>query len=260
MTSATVSSSAKRDRQTIDFAVIGGTGLYALDDLRDVEQKQISNRYGDVSSAITIGTWQNARVAFLTRHGGDHTIAPHRVNYRANIQALKDLGVRQIIAVNAVGGIHAEMGPKAVSICDQLIDYTSGRLSSFSDFEGEKVVHIDFTDPYTHSLRQRLIQAAKAANANAIEFGCYGCTQGPRLETKAEIARLKRDGCDLVGMTGMPEAVLAREAGLDYACLAIVANWAAGCGDQAEITMEEIFANLADGMQRIKQILLQMAR
>jgi 5'-methylthioinosine phosphorylase len=244
----------------IDFAVIGGTGLYALDDLSDVEQRHMHNRYGDASSSVTIGTWQRARVAFLTRHGGDHTIAPHRVNYRANIQALKELGVRQIIAVNAVGGIHPKMGPKAISICDQLIDYTSGRLSSFSDFEGEKVVHIDFTEPYTESLRQRLIVASKLAGAGALDFGCYGCTQGPRLESKAEVRRLKQDGCDVVGMTGMPEAVLAREAGLDYACLAIVANWAAGCGDQSEITMEEIFANLADGMHRIKHILLQLAK
>jgi 5'-methylthioinosine phosphorylase len=243
---------------TIDFAVIGGTGLYALDELRDVEQREMSNRFGSASSLVTIGTWQNARVAFLTRHGGDHTIAPHRVNYRANIHALKDLGIQQIIAVNAVGGIHPKLGPKAISVCDQLIDYTSGRLSSFSDFEGEKVVHIDFTDPYSASLRARLIKAAAAAQIEALDFGCYGCTQGPRLETKAEIARMKRDGCDLVGMTGMPEAVLAREAGLEYACLAIVANWAAGCGDEAEITMEEIFANLAEGMQRITQILKQV--
>jgi 5'-methylthioinosine phosphorylase len=242
---------------TIDFAVIGGTGLYALDELRDVEQREMGNRFGSASSLVTIGTWQNARVAFLTRHGGDHTIAPHRVNYRANIQALKDLGIKQIIAVNAVGGIHPKLGPKAISICDQLVDYTSGRLSSFSDFEAEKVIHIDFTDPYSASLRARLISAAAAAQIDALDFGCYGCTQGPRLETKAEIARMKRDGCDLVGMTGMPEAVLAREAGLEYASLAIVANWAAGCGDEAEITMEEIFANLAEGMQRIKQILVQ---
>jgi 5'-methylthioinosine phosphorylase len=244
-----------KNESTLDFAVIGGTGLYALDELTHVQQHHLQNRYGETSSPITTGLWGRSRVAFLTRHGGDHMIAPHRVNYRANIQALKDLGVRKIIAVNAVGGIHEDMGPKAISICEQLIDYTHGRLSSFSDFTGEKVEHIDFTDPYTASVRQALLTAALAKNVPALGFGCYGCTQGPRLETKAEIARMKRDGCDLVGMTGMPEAVLAREAGLDYGCIAVVANWAAGCGDQAEITMEEIFTNLSVGMQAIKAIL-----
>lgn len=239
----------------IDFAILGGTGLYALDELSDVAQHTQSNRYGAPSSAITTGLWHGRRVAFLTRHGGDHTIAPHRVNYRANIQALKELGVNRIVAVNAVGGIHQDMGPKAISICDQLIDYTHGRLSSFSDFAGEKVVHIDFTDPYSASVRKALGIAAQKAKVAALEFGCYGCTEGPRLETKAEIARMKRDGCDLVGMTGMPEAVLAREAGIEYSCVAVVANWAAGCGDQNEITMAEIFANLAQGMSDVKSIL-----
>ena len=247
----------------IDFAVIGGTGLYALDELSDIAQHTQSNCYGAPSSAIITGVWQSSseherRVAFLTRHGGDHTIAPHRVNYRANIQALKELGVKRIVAVNAVGGIHQDMGPKAISICDQLIDYTHGRLSSFSDFVGEKVVHIDFTDPYSARMRKALGVAAQKANISALEFGCYGCTEGPRLETKAEIARMKRDGCDLVGMTGMPEAVLAREAGIEYGCIAVVANWAAGCGDQKETTMAEIFANLEQSMRDVKSILTEL--
>jgi 5'-methylthioinosine phosphorylase len=246
----------------VDFAVIGGTGLYALDELRDVQTHNASNMYGETSSAITIGTWQGSqralRVAFLARHGGDHTIAPHRVNYRANIQALADLGIKRIVAVNAVGGITQKMGPCAISVCDQLIDYTSGRLSSFSDFEGRKVEHVDFSEPYSSTIRHALLGAAARSGVAVESFGCYGCTQGPRLETRAEIARLLRDGCDLVGMTGMPEAVLAREAGLEYGCLAVVANWAAGCGDQAEITMEEIFANLKLGMQNIKKILLAL--
>jgi 5'-methylthioinosine phosphorylase len=246
---------------SIDFAVIGGTGLYALDELSDVQTHSAANRYGEPSSAITVGLWHGARVAFLTRHGGDHSIAPHRVNYRANIHALKQLGVRRIVAVNAVGGIHPSMGPKVISICDQLIDYTHGRLSSFSDFTGEKVVHVDFTEPYSAPLRRQLGFAAKHANVQALEFGCYGCTEGPRLETKAEISRMKRDGCDLVGMTGMPEAVLAREAAIDYASVAVVANWAAGAGgDATEITMEEIFSNLADGMAAVKRLLAAFAQ
>jgi 5'-methylthioinosine phosphorylase len=240
--------------KAIDFAVIGGTGLYALDELSEITEHPGSNRFGAPSSTIISGLWNGRRVAFLTRHGSDHRIAPHRVNYRANIQALKDLGVARIVAVNAVGGIHAQMGPKAISICDQLIDYTHGRLSSFSDFEGSKVEHIDFTEPYSPSLRQALVAAAGRAGVAVVDFGCYACTQGPRLETKAEVARLKRDGCDVIGMTGMPEAALAREAGLDYACLAVVANWAAGCGDASEITMDEIFGNLKEGMERVKAI------
>lgn len=241
--------------KAIDFAVIGGTGLYALDELSEVTEHAADNRYGAPSSAIISGLWNGRRVAYLTRHGVDHRIAPHRVNYRANIQALKELGVPRIVAVNAVGGIHAQMGPKAIAVCDQLIDYTHGRLSSFSDFEGSKVEHIDFTEPYSEVVRTALIAAAARIGVNAIGFGCYACTQGPRLETKAEVARLKRDGGDVIGMTGMPEAALAREAGIDYGCLAVVANWAAGCGDASEITMEEIFANLKDGMAQVKAIL-----
>ncbi len=245
---------------SLDFAVIGGTGLYAIDEMTDVQSLVMSNRYGDTSSPVTIGLWHGKRVAFLTRHGSDHTIAPHRVNYRANIQALKDLSVPKIIAVNAVGGITDAMGPKAISICDQLIDYSQARISSFSDFTGEKVVHIDFSDPYTESVRQLLIGAAAQAGVSVVAGGCYGVTQGPRLETRAEIARMKRDGCDVVGMTSMPEAVLAREAGLAYGCVSVVANWAAGCGENglpaAEITMEEIFANLREGMAQVKAILL----
>jgi 5'-methylthioinosine phosphorylase len=245
---------------TIEFAVIGGTGLYAIDEMTDVQSQVMSNRYGDTSSPVTIGLWHGKRVAFLARHGSDHTIAPHRVNYRANIQALKDLAVPKVIAVNAVGGITDAMGPKAISICDQLIDYTQARISSFSDYTGEKVQHIDFSDPYSEPVRQLLIQAAAKASVSIVPVGCYGVTQGPRLETRAEIARIKRDGCDVVGMTSMPEAALAREAALPYGCISVVANWAAGCGANgvpaAEITMEEIFANLRDGMASVKAILL----
>jgi 5'-methylthioinosine phosphorylase len=246
----------------IDFAVIGGTGLYAIDELEDVQSVRNANLFGEPSSAITTGRWQGRRVAFLTRHGSDHTIAPHRVNYRANIRALADIGVTRIIAVNAVGGISDGFGPRVISVCDQLIDYTHGRISSFSDFTGCKVEHIDFSDPYSASVRAAILAAADAAHVAVQEKGCYGVTQGPRLETRAEIARLARDGCDLVGMTSMPEAALAREAGIAYGCIAVVANWAAGCGDNgvpaAEITMEEIFANLREGMQAVKRILLAL--
>lgn len=240
----------------IDFAVIGGTGLYALDELVEVETLNFDTRFGPPSGPITMGRWQHLRVAFLARHGENHSIAPHRVNYRANLAALMAAGAQRIISVNAVGGI--TLGPQALAVCDQMIDYTHGRFSSFSDFEGEKVDHIDFSDPYTESVRQQLLAAAQKSNLRVHASGCYGCTQGPRLETKAEVARLKRDGCDVIGMTGMPEAALAREAKLDYASLSVVANWAAGCGDAGEITLEEIFANLKIGMQNVRQILLAL--
>ena len=229
---------------SLDLALIGGTGLYRFAGLEDVSQQRIETPFGEPSDAIVRGRLGRHHVAFLARHGSAHTIAPHRVNYRANIWALHSLGARRVIGVNAVGGIRDDMGPRALVVPDQIIDYTHGRLSSFCDAEGAKVEHIDFSAPYTASLRDELIAAATRAGIAIVDGGCYAATQGPRLETRAEIARLRRDGCDLVGMTGMPEAALARELGLDYACLALVANWAAGCGDEAEISLEEIFANL----------------
>ena len=228
----------------IDLAVIGGTGLYNFPGLQDVQRRAVETPYGDASGAIVVGTLGGRTIAFLARHGEDHRHAPHRVNYRANVWALHEAGARRMVGVNAVGGIRADMGPRVLCVPDQLIDYTSGRLSSFSDVEGSKVEHIDFTEPYSKSMRQRLLVAAKRASIPVVDGGCYGTTQGPRLETRAEIARMKRDGCDLVGMTGMPEAALARELGVDYACLALVANWAAGCGDDAAISIDEIFAHL----------------
>jgi len=191
-----------------------------------------------------VGTLGARRVAFLARHGEDHLLAPHRINYRANIFALHRLGTKRMIGVNAVGGIRADMAPRVLAVPDQIIDYTHGRFDSFCDVEGTKVEHIDFSEPYHAGLRAQLLAAAQRAGVAVIDGGCYGATQGPRLETRAEIERMRRDGCDLVGMTGMPEAVLACEIGVEYACIALVANWAAGCGDAAEITMDEVFANL----------------
>lgn len=243
----------------IAFAVIGGTGLYALDELGSVERVQPETRYGTPSAPIVIGDWLGRRVAFLARHGEQHSVAPHRINYRANIDALVQLGVKRVVAINAVGGLHEPMRPKALVLPDQIIDYTSGRLTSFSDFEQNKVEHIDFSEPYSASLRTALIAAARKSDTRLVEYGCYGCTQGPRLETTAEIAKLKRDGCDLVGMTGMPEAVLAREAKLEYASLATVANWGAGCAGAGEITLEEIYANLAGGLKAVRAVLAALA-
>jgi 5'-methylthioinosine phosphorylase len=228
----------------IDLALIGGTGLYKFPGLEGAERHAVDTPYGHASDSIVIGKLGKRRVAFLARHGESHTIPPHRVNYRANVWALHHLGARRVIGVNAVGGIRDDMGPRVVAIPDQIIDYTHERLTSFCDVAGAEVRHIDFSEPYTQRLRGELLAAAKGAGVAVVDGGCYGATQGPRLETRAEIARMRRDGCDLVGMTGMPEAALARELELEYACIALVANWAAGCGDEAEISLPEIFANL----------------
>ena len=243
---------------TIDLAVIGGSGLYAFAGLENTIRHAVDTPYGAASGDVVLGNFAGMRVAFLARHGESHTLPPHRVNYRANLWALHQLGAQRVIGVNAVGGIRGDMGPRVIVVPDQLIDYTHGRYTSYCDMDGAEVRHIDFSEPYTESLRQRLLAAARAADVEVIGSGCYGATQGPRLETRAEIARMKRDGCDLVGMTGMPEAALARELGLEYACLALVANFAAGCGDEAEISIEEIFAHLAAATAEVPRILAAM--
>jgi 5'-methylthioinosine phosphorylase len=239
----------------IDLAVIGGSGLYKFPGLENTARQTVDTPFGHASGDVVIGDFAGERVAFLARHGESHSLPPHRVNYRANLWALHSLGARKVIGVNAVGGIRADMGPRVIVVPDQIIDYTHGRYTSFCDVEGAEVKHIDFSEPYTESLRQTLLAAAAKAGIAAIAGGCYGATQGPRLETRAEIARMKRDGCDLVGMTGMPEASLARELSLDYACLALVANFAAGCGDEAEISIDEIFEHLAAATAEVPRIL-----
>jgi len=239
----------------IDLAVIGGSGLYNFPGLENTARHLVDTPYGPASGDVVIGDFAGKRVAFLARHGESHSLPPHRVNYRANLWALHSLGARHVIGVNAVGGIRVDMGPRVVVVPEQIIDYTHGRYTSFCDVEGAEVKHIDFSEPYTESLRQTLLAAAGKAGIAVIAGGCYGATQGPRLETRAEIARMKRDGCDLVGMTGMPEASLARELSLEYACLALVANFAAGCGDEAEISIDEIFAHLAAATAEVPRIL-----
>lgn len=237
------------------IGIIGGTGLGRLPELAQAQRIDCSTPYGVPSSAIALGELEGHPVAFLARHGVPHRIAPHRVNYRANIDALRQLGVREIIALNAVGGIADWAAPGVLAATDQLIDYTHGRLSSFSDLEGVAVVHSDFSDPYTESLRRALLQAGADLGLAVHDGGVMAVTQGPRLETRAEIEKLRRDGADLVGMTASPEAPLAREAGIDYAGLAVVANWAAGRGPEAVITMEEIEHTLEEAMQRAQRVL-----
>ncbi len=240
----------------IELAIIGGTGVDAFPALADADRRHVATRWGEPSSDVVIGRLAGHRVAFLARHGERHTIAPHRINYRANLAALHALGVRRVVGVNAVGGIRADLAPGVLVVPTQLIDYTTGRIASFCDAEGEAVLHIEFGEPYTAALRRGLVDAAARAGIGIVADGCYAATQGPRLETRAEVERLRRDGCDLVGMTGMPEAALARELGLEYASLALVANWAAGCGpnSDAPISVAAIHAQLAMAVARVPPI------
>jgi 5'-methylthioinosine phosphorylase len=244
----------------IALAIIGGTGLYQFAGLQDIETHQPVTRYGALSGPVRVGTLAGRRVAFLARHGEGHSVPPHKVNYRANLAALQALGATRVLALNTVGGIGERFGPRVLACPDQLIDYTWGRISTLCEEEGTEVLHVDFGEPYTPSLRARVLEAARTAGVELVDGGCYGATQGPRLETRAEIARMRRDGCDLVGMTGMPEAGLARELGLEYACLAIVANWAAGAGPVVDevITLEEVLANVAAASSGLPALVTEM--
>lgn len=235
-------------------AIIGGTGLAKLSKLDIIHKQMVHTPYGAVSAPLITGKFYDESVIFLARHGHGHTIPPHKINYQANIWALKSLGVEKIIAVAAVGGITEKMGPKQIVIPDQLIDYTYGREHTFFEDEFTQDKHIDFTWPYTHAIRQALIDAAAKLGMEIVDKGVYGATQGPRLETAAEIIRMERDGCDIVGMTGMPEAALAKELEMEYATCSVVANWAAGKSGENEVTMEEIEENLIGGMEEVRKL------
>jgi 5'-methylthioinosine phosphorylase len=243
------------------FAIIGGSGLAKLSELKLERREVVRTPFGDPSCALSFGTIEGADVVFLARHGYGHTLAPHQINYRANLWALQDVGANEVIAVATVGGIRADMGPGVLAIPDQVLDYTHGRTSTFFEGPDSPVTHVDFTRPYAEPMRERLARAAAAAREPVVRGGTYGCTQGPRLETAAEIRRMERDGCDLVGMTGMPEAVLARELGLPYAVLAVVANHAAGCGDSRDaISMEAMGQVMDAAMVRVRRVLAAYLR
>ncbi|GAB3387436.1 S-methyl-5'-thioinosine phosphorylase [Azotobacter armeniacus] len=235
-------------------AIIGGTGLTQLDGLSIRQSLSQETPYGAPSADILRGEYAGREVLFLARHGHPHRIPPHRVNYRANLWALRQAGATAVLAVNAVGGIHASMDTGHFCVPHQIIDYTFGRAHTYFEDDLDTVTHVDFSHPYDEALRQRLIAALAVEGCAFSRHGVYGCTQGPRLETAAEIVRLERDGCDIVGMTGMPEAVLARELGLPYACLALVVNPGAGKGS-ALITMDDIERALGGGMGKAKAVL-----
>jgi len=244
-------------KNMITLAIIGGTGLTKLKDLAVTRRATMETPYGDPSGPLVYGTFHDREVVFLSRHGETHTIPPHKINYRANIWALHQTGARRILAASAVGGIHPELTAGRLVIPDQIIDYTWSRAHTFFEEKPDPVVHVDFTEPYCRELRALLLRAARDGGIDAWDGGTYGATQGPRLETAAEIDRLERDGCDMVGMTGMPEAALARELGLCYAAVAVVANPAAGRGD-GEIRMEDILRTLDKGMEAFRALVKQL--
>ena len=238
------------------LAIIGGSGLTKLANLEVRRRIVARTPYGDPSGAITYGKIDRRDVLFLARHGYGHTIAPHEVNYRANLWALKQAGASEVVSVASVGGIRNDIWPGAILLPHQVIDYTWGRSSTFFEGPGAPVNHIDFTEPYSRLMRERLLKAAAAAGERITDGGVYAATQGPRLETAAEINRLQRDGAEIVGMTGMPEAALAREISLEYATIAVVANYAAGRGDsERAVPLDKIEAVLEEAMGRVRRII-----
>lgn len=237
-------------------AIIGGSGLSKLGNMEVTQRRVARTPYGEPSGALTFGRIRGREVVFLARHGYGHTIAPHEVNYRANIWALKDAGAECVVSVVSVGGIRADIEPGMLMLPNQVIDYTWGRSSTYFEGAGVPVNHIDFTEPYSRGVRKRILQAAKDCGEAILDGGVYAATQGPRLETAAEITRLERDGADIVGMTGMPEAGLAREVSLDYASIAVVANYAAGRGDsKSAVPLDKIGEILDEAMGRVRRII-----
>ena len=235
-------------------AIIGGSGLTSLKNLDVTRSDVVRTPYGEPSGPMVYGRLNGKDVVFLPRHGPDHSIPPHRVNYRANIWALKEVGVGRIVAVAAVGGIADNLQARDLVFPDQIIDYTYGRSHTFFDGEEREVTHVDFTFPYCSDLRRCLTEAARRVGIAAIEKGTYGATQGPRFESAAEIRRMERDGADIVGMTGMPEAALARELDIRYAAIAVVVNRAAG-KEESIISLKEIEAHLEAGMVKVRTLL-----
>ncbi|MEE8150240.1 MAG: S-methyl-5'-thioinosine phosphorylase [Nitrosomonadaceae bacterium] len=238
------------------LAIIGGTGMAQLSCLEISHRKIVRTPYGEPSGPLTFGKINKHEVVFLARHGYGHTIPPHAVNYRANLWALHSLNPTRVISVASVGGIRADLTPGKTAVPDQIIDHTYGRKFTYFEDTDKPITHIDFTKPYCDKTRGRILEAAKLENEKIIDGGVYAATQGPRLETAAEINKLEREGADMVGMTGMPESALAKELGLRYATIAVVANYAAGRGTNTHaIRLEDVHAVLEKAMVGVRRIL-----
>jgi 5'-methylthioinosine phosphorylase len=238
------------------LAIIGGRGLAQLANLEITHQQVMRTPYGEPSGAFLFGTLNEHEVIFLARHGFGHTIPPHLVNYRANLWALREHGASKIISVATVGGIRPDLKPGVIVVPDQIMDYTHGRDSTFFETRDKPFSNTDFTFPYSDTLRRHILRSAEVATQPCVDGGVYAATQGPRLDSIAEINRYERDGADMVGMTGMPETALAKELELDYAIIAVVANYAAGRGDSATgINIETVNATTSTTMGRVRSIL-----
>jgi 5'-methylthioadenosine phosphorylase len=243
------------------LAIIGGSGMTKLACLEISHRQIVRTPYGEPSGPLTFGKIQDQEIVFLARHGHGHTIPPHAVNYQANLWALHLFKPKRIIAVVSVGGIRADLIPGRLVVPDQIIDYTYDRKFTYFDKTDRPITYTDFTHPFCLETRSHLLSAAKQANENIIDGGVYAVTQGPRLETAAEVNRLERDGADMIGMTGMPEAVLAKELGLPYAAIAAVANYAAGRGASAHaIPLKEVYAVLEETMISVRNILEHLVK
>lgn len=240
--------------QAARVAIIGGTGMNRWPDFELIDTLAIPTPFGTPSAPLRVGRIEGQPAAFLARHGDGHTTPPHRINNRANLWSLREAGVRRVIALASVGGIAGWMRPAAIAVPDDLIDYTWGRDHTFVDGGIEELTHahVDLTQPYSAPIREALLASARALGIGCHDGGVLAVTQGPRLETPAEVRRLQGDGCDMVGMTGMPEATLARELGLEYACLAVSVNWAAGLGEGG--IHNAIEASVAIGMAKVRGV------
>lgn len=241
---------------SVTLALVGGTGLTELE--APVETVDIETPYGPTSAPVRVLAKGPLRLLFLPRHGNPHRFPPHRVNYRANLWALREAGADHVLAVYAVGGLHEPYAPAVLAAPDQLIDYSWGREHTYSDSGEEPLVHVDFTRPFDGTLRRALLAVAQDCAVELVDGGCIGVFQGPRLESAAEIERARRDGCDMAGMTALPEAGLARELGLDYAGLAVVSNWGAGVGDGL-LSEEDIAQTLREPMTRVRRMVAALA-
>lgn len=251
------------------IAIIGGSLLGEIAGVKKSTEERVKTPFGEPSDNYTIGKMSDCEIIYFNRHGHEHYLAPHQINYRANMFVLKMLEVTHVIAVTAVGGITEKMSPMQWVVPDQLIDYTYGRMQTYNDGNDHEINHIDFTYPFENTLREQLIAAVEKENLECIAQATYGATQGPRLETIAEINRMEKDGCDIVGMTAMPEAALARELEMNYATISLIVNWAAGKGEFARdtttagdnqqavetVSMDEIKLRIAEGNEIIETII-----
>lgn len=238
------------------LAIIGGRGLTELASLKVTHRQVMRTPYGEPSGAFLFGTLNQQEVIFLARHGYGYTIPPHLVNYRANLWALREQGVSDVVSIATVGGIRSDLTPGRIAVPDQIIDYTHGRDATFYDTRDMSYVNANFTLPFCQKLRRRILRSADIVGQSCLDGGVYAATQGPRLDSIAEINRYERDGADMVGMTGMPETALAMELELDYAIMAVVVNYAAGRGDNLQgVNMEQVNATASATMERVRSIL-----